>query len=180
MIQLAGMNVKFYKFCPICKTKISHKKDNVFCSKCKFTAYNNQAGCASSLPVKNGKVLLCVRKKDPYKGEFDLIGGFLEPLEHPKLGAIRETKEETGLDVKVIHELGIYPDIYGEGGQYTIGWNYIVKIVGGKMQAKDDVAKLVWIAIGDIPNLKLKGFKNTKEALQDLYKLYVKTPKMLK
>jgi ADP-ribose pyrophosphatase YjhB (NUDIX family) len=125
--------------------------------------------------MKDNKILLSVRKFDPYKGELDLIGGFMENGESAEEAAIRETKEETGLDIKIESYLNSYADEYGEGGEWTIGMTFIVKILRGEMKPQDDIADLVWIEIADIPNLKLNGFKNTKEALRDVYDLYSKS-----
>lgn len=51
---------------------------------------------------KEGKILLIKRSKlnDVLSGYWDIPGGTLEDGEDPVMGAIRETKEETGLDIK--------------------------------------------------------------------------------
>ncbi|MFC4652537.1 NUDIX domain-containing protein [Lactococcus nasutitermitis] len=45
------------------------------------------------------KILLIERKTHPFKGKFALIGGFVEPNESAKEAALRETKEETGVEI---------------------------------------------------------------------------------
>jgi len=47
--------------------------------------------------VKGGRLLLVKRGVEPYKGCWDIPGGFLEAGEHPEDGAVREGQEETGL-----------------------------------------------------------------------------------
>lgn len=49
--------------------------------------YNNQ----------EDKILMCLRKKDPYKGLFNLVGGKVEPGESGLDSAYRELEEETGI-----------------------------------------------------------------------------------
>ena len=39
-------------------------------------------------------------------------GGFCDPAEHPETTAIREVREEVGLDIKIIEFLGIWMDVY--------------------------------------------------------------------
>lgn len=43
------------------------------------------------------KILMCLRKKDPYKGLFNLVGGKVEPGENSLDSAYRELEEETGI-----------------------------------------------------------------------------------
>lgn len=46
---------------------------------------------------KQDKVLMCKRRKDPYKGKFNLVGGKVEKGEDELHAAYRELKEETGI-----------------------------------------------------------------------------------
>jgi len=159
-----------YHFCPNCGNALDQALEPPHCSHCDITYYTNAKPCASVLPIRDGKVLLGKRAHNPHKGAYDIIGGFMEANEHPEAAAIREAKEETGLDMKITSLLGIYTDRYGEDGDYTLNIHYLTEIVGGTMQAQDDVASLEWI---DINNLPLnEGFQNTKDGLRDLQKLY--------
>ena len=45
-------------------------------------------------------ILLVTRGKDPFKGKLAFPGGFVNYGEDPKVGCVRELKEELGLDVK--------------------------------------------------------------------------------
>jgi len=155
-----------FNFCPKCGNKIDGDTEPPHCSVCDITYYRNPKPCASVLPVRNGKVLLSKRGKDPYKGAYDIIGGFMEVDELPEATALREAKEETGLDMKIVSLLGAYTDRYGEDGDYTLNFHYIAEILGGEMKAMDDVAELEWIDIESVP--LDEGFQNTKDGLRDL------------
>jgi ADP-ribose pyrophosphatase YjhB (NUDIX family) len=159
-----------YNFCPKCGNAILLDSEPSHCSHCDITYYHNAKPCASVLPVKDGKVLLAKRGRDPYKGAYDIIGGFMEAEELSEAAALREAKEETGLDMKIVSLLGIYSDRYGEHGDYTLNLHYIAEITGGKMQAMDDVVELEWIAIENVP--LDEGFQNTKDGLRDLKKWF--------
>lgn len=116
-------------------------------------------------------MLLVKRGIDPYKGAYDIIGGFMEADELPEVAALREAKEETGLDIKITSLLGIYSDRYGNDGDYTLNLHYIAEIIGGEMQAQEnEVASLEWIDINALP--LDEGFQNTKDGLRDLQKLH--------
>lgn len=161
-----------YKFCPHCKSPLELRSDHYACGSCNTKIHINPKPCVSVLPIKNGKVLLSKRAIDPYKGEYDLIGGFMEVGETVEKAAKREVKEETGLDIELTELLGTYPDQYGDGGDYTINIQFVAKIVGGKTKAQEDVASLHWVPINKLP--KTRGFKNTRQTLKDLQKWYHK------
>ena len=155
-----------YDFCPQCKTEMDKSGEYPHCPNCNITIYKNSKPTAGILLVKDGKVLLSKRAIDPFKGSYDIIGGFLNNGEHPEAGVVREAKEETGLDVKPNEILGIYVDTYGQGGDYTLNIHYIGEVTGGEIKAMDDVSSLHWVDINELP--LNEGFKNTKEALKDL------------
>ena len=94
----------------------------------------------------------------------------MEAGEDPKVAAVREAKEETGLDVRLTGLLGIYTDVYGDSGDYTLSLQYLCEIIGGDMRPLDDVAELEWVDIDKVP--LHDGFQNTRDALRDLKKLY--------
>ena len=161
-----------YNYCPKCGKPIAKGSEPPECKRCDITYYTNAKPTASVLPVRGGKVLLAVRGREPHKGYYGGIGGFMEAHELPEEAALREAKEETGLDMKIVELLGIYNDVYGSDGDRTLNFHYIAEIVGGEMRPMDDVAGLEWFDINNTPpNL---GFQNTKDALADLKIWYSK------
>lgn len=159
-----------YNFCPKCGNAIDKNQGLPHCAVCNITYYHNAKPCASVLPIKDGKVLLAKRGREPYKGAYDIIGGFMEADELPEAAAIREAKEETGLDIKITKLLGMYSDVYGSDGDHTLNIHYIGEVIGGRMKPMDDVAELKWFTISEVPTNV--GFQNTRDGLKDLVKLF--------
>lgn len=114
--------------------------------------------------------MLAKRGIEPYKGAYDIIGGFMKAHELPEDAAIREAKEETGLEVKITSLLGIYIDRYGNDGDYTLNIHYLGEVIGGEMKPMDDVIDLEWVEISKVP--LDQGFQNTKDGLSDLKKQF--------
>ena len=161
-----------YKYCPYCRGELAYNGDNYQCLVCKRKVFTSSSPCVSILPVKNGKVLLAKRAIDPKRGAWDSIGGFMKEGESVETAALRETKEETGLNIKLTNLLGIYTDKYEyEGEVYeTLNLYYVAEITDGKISAKDDVSELVWFPIDKLP--KKLGFKSFAEALEELKEWY--------
>lgn len=147
-----------FHFCPFCAHKISEQSKNGFqCSKCKkWTHYASNP--AVSIAVKVGKEgLIAVRGREPGKGKHDLVGGFLEYGEDPQKGAVREFKEETGIqiDADKLKLMGIWIGDYYYQNQENLILNIIYlielpeKFIG---YPADDVADLMWKNLNNKPN----------------------------
>jgi len=156
-----------YKYCPRCTARLK-KRDKAFeCPECGMTIYMNSAPTAAILIVRHDQVLLARRADEPFKGQYDIVGGFLEYGEHPVAGVRREVQEETGLRVKVLDLLGVYMDTYGPRGKRTLNFYYVGSISSGRMRAKDDVAQLKWFPLDELPPL---AFRSQAAAVRDLRK----------
>ena len=66
--------------------------------------------------TREGRLLLVRRAHEPWRGSWDIPGGFCGPREHPADAAVREVKEETGLDVSTTGILGLWIDTYAPSG----------------------------------------------------------------
>ena len=95
-----------YKFCPGCASELVEKdvegKLRKTCQSCGFVHWNNPLPVAVILiPHRDGGFVFVKRKKNPRAGYFALPGGFVDPFESALQGAIREAKEETGLEIEI-------------------------------------------------------------------------------
>ena len=159
-------------YCPKCKSKLLKVGRYPHCEECDITYYRNSKPTAGILPIRDGKVLLAKRSINPFKGHYDVIGGFLREGEQPENTVKREVREETGSEVEIFELLGMYTDKYGESGDHVLNIQYVGRIMGNDIKPSDDVASLHWIPIGKTP--KKYGFKQTKKALIDLKKWYIR------
>src|SRR4030042_5511761 len=95
-----------YQFCPFCGKKlgirIEEGKERKYCASCHWTYYPQVNQTVAALVVKDNRVLLVQRRREPYKGTWMFPAGFVEFGEHPLETLKREVKEETGLMVKKV------------------------------------------------------------------------------
>jgi 8-oxo-dGTP diphosphatase len=91
----------------------------------------------------NGDIVLAKRKNPPYKGEWGLPGGKMDGDETIEETAIREAKEETGLDIKLKKVIGVYSAPYRDPRGRYISVAFLATPVKGKLKAGSDAASLI-------------------------------------
>mgnify|MGYP001582126323 CR=1 FL=1 len=129
--------------------RVVEKRRREVCPACGHIAFRNAKPAVGVLIERDGKLLLVRRERAPYKGSWDIPGGFLEQDEHPRKGALREAREETGLRIALDALLGVYQD--KNGGDHTLNLYYKAHVTGGREIAGDDADDLRWFAPRDIP-----------------------------
>lgn len=117
--------------------------------------YKNPAACTDIIIEKEGKILLIERNIEPFKGKWKFPGGFVEYREMVEHAAIRETKEETGLDIELADILGIYSDPKRDPRKPTVCVVFVAKHKSGKLKTGDDTARAKWILPEDIKKNEL-------------------------
>ena len=116
------------------------------------------------------EVLLIKRKKDPYKGYWALPGGFLEIEETPEEGAKRELKEETGLEINILKEVGTFGEIDRDprGRTITIAFYTFMQRDQTNPRALTDAEDARWVSIKDLPELAFDHREILQEGLLKL------------
>ncbi|MGM0103347.1 hypothetical protein IGJ01_001774 [Enterococcus sp. AZ089] len=93
-------------------------------------------------------ILLVKRKNHPFKGRFALPGGFVNEGENIIKAAIRELKEETGVEVQEVSLLGVYGDKNRDSRGWTISAVYITVLQQMKtLYAGDDASEAFWYRV---------------------------------
>ncbi len=112
--------------------------------------------------IEKGDYLLFGRKtknRGPYPNKDLILGGGVD-LENESLkeATLREVKEESGLSVEIIKEIGFdedyEPNKHGEMTHYLF-ITFLAKYVSGELKANDDINKLKWVHKNDVKKLDL-------------------------
>ncbi len=120
------------------------------CPKCKneIEVYKNPIPTVDIIIEIESKGIVLIKRKNPPYG-WALPGGFVDYGEPLEKAAVREAKEETDLDVKLILQFHTYSDPVRDPRHHSISTVYTAK-AKGIPQAKDDATE---IGIFDETNL---------------------------
>ncbi|MBU0704728.1 MAG: NUDIX domain-containing protein, partial [Chloroflexi bacterium] len=99
-------------FCPRCGAEMGEAevagRVRQVCPACGFVLYHNPVpGVGVLVEVKEG-IVLVRRGQPPFVGWWALPAGYIEADESAEQAALRECKEETGLEVELVELFGVY------------------------------------------------------------------------
>jgi ADP-ribose pyrophosphatase YjhB (NUDIX family) len=112
--------------------------------------YRNPTPTVDIILQRDSKILMVRRKKDPFKGQLALPGGFINEGETAEEAARREAIEETSLEVEPIEILGVYSDPKRDPRKHVMSIVFVGIIVGGSDKAGDDAESIEWVELGNI------------------------------
>ncbi|HRZ19132.1 MAG TPA: NUDIX hydrolase [Methanofastidiosum sp.] len=99
----------------------------------------------------NDKLVLIRRGREPFKDFFAMPGGFVEYGESVEDAALRESKEETGLDIHGLSLLGVYSEPNRDPRGHTVSVVFYGK-GSGIPKAGDDAKEIFLFELNSIPN----------------------------
>lgn len=90
----------------------------------------------------DGSIVLVKRAFPPYQGYWALPGGFLEHGHTVEETAMREAKEETGLEIEIEKVVGVYSDPKRDPRGHIISVCLLTREVGGELKAGSDAEEV--------------------------------------
>ncbi len=126
-------------------------------------------GVGAFILNENNELLLQKRAVPAEKDCWCIPGGRLEMFETLENAVIRETKEETDLDIEVIRMMGVCDHIIKEENAHWVATSYLCKIKSGepKIMEPDKASDMKWFSIDKLPD---KLTITTQKALADYKK----------
>lgn len=129
----------------------------------------DEISAAGGVVVNSGRILLIKRF-----GFWDLPKGKLEIGEEPGFCALREVREECGLnnDLNIVKELSPTYHVYDYGGQSILKKTYWFKMessFSGKLipQLEEDILECLWVPIEKIDNYMISAYPLIGSLLND-------------
>lgn len=94
------------KYCPECGTALASRveggRERPACPNCKFIHFGHYSLGVGGVVIRDGKVLFIRRGIEPGRGRWTIPGGYVEYDEIFDEAAVREVREETGIETQVL------------------------------------------------------------------------------
>ena len=105
------------------------------------------------IPDGQGKVLLIRRGHAPYEGMWCFPGGMVDPGETVADAAVREVREETGLEVELDHVLGIYSALGRDPRGHYISITFVARPTDAEPRITEEATAWTRMAPSDGPEM---------------------------
>ncbi len=164
-----------YHFCPRCGGRLENRKlkaiepERLVCQRCSFIFYLDPKVVAGTIFTIEDRVVLLRRGVEPALGKWVFPGGYVDRGESVREAAIRETEEESNVQVRLCSLL----DVYSYPHSPNVIVVYAAEAIGGELQAGDETVEARAFSALEIPWEEL-AFQSTKDALQNYLRLYLK------
>ena len=120
----------------------------------------------AAILYRRGLVLIR-RDNPPFQGCYALPGGFVEVGETVEAAAIREAREETGLEIELLGLVGIYSDPARDPRGHVVSAAFLARPTAssGELQAGSDASSAEAFAIESLPPLAFDHERIIADAL---------------
>ena len=121
------------------------------CAACRRVLYKNPAVGVAVIVMDADKVLLGRRSRGAYQRMWCIPCGYVEWGEDVRDAARREFLEETGLHVELGEVFTVHSNFHNPEA-LTVGIWFTGRVVGGQLQAADDLDKVDYFSLDALPS----------------------------
>ena len=158
-----------YKFCPRCGGPLEPRllkatePSRLVCRSCGFVFYlDPKVAVGTIIRDDHGRIVLVRRAIEPGYGKWVYPGGYVDRGELVKDAAVREAREEAGLQIRLDRLI----NVYSYPGRAPVVIVYAASILGGTLMVDDEGLEARFFDPAEIPWDEL-AFPSTNDALRE-------------
>jgi ADP-ribose pyrophosphatase YjhB (NUDIX family) len=159
-----------YRFCPRCGGELERKHlkptepERLVCRRCTFVFYlDPKIAVGTIIRMADDRLVLVRRAIDPGYGKWVFPGGYVDRGEPLTRAAIREAREESGLEIR----LDGLVNIYSYAGRAPVIVVYAATATGGTLAAEDEECLDTALFESDAIPWDELAFRSTHDGLRD-------------
>lgn len=157
-----------FRFCPMCGGPLASRllragePERLVCEVCGFIFYLDPKVAVGTIIRMSERIVLVRRAVEPGYGRWVFPGGYVDRGELVEVAAVREAREESGLEIQIDGLI----NIYSYAGRAPIVIVYAATAVGGELCGNDECLEAQLFEPDRLPWDDL-AFRSTGEALKD-------------
>lgn len=128
------------------------------------------------LVFKDDQFLLICRGKSPGKGKWTLPGGMIELGETMEQAAVREIKEECGIEIQVNQVIKVFEhierDAFNKVRYHYVVVDFVGEYIRGTLKAASDVDDARWFTLLSLEGMEIP--ERTLNLIQEVYQKKIK------
>lgn len=109
--------------------------------------------CVGIVCLRGDEVLLIRRGTPPLRGEWSLPGGRIEAGERAVEAALRELREETGVEAEITGLLDVVDGLFPDARRHYVLIDYAARWLSGEPAAGDDAAEACFVSLDEVEAL---------------------------
>ncbi len=171
------MDRDFVAFCQRCgepmETRPAFGCPRPVCTGCGFIHFQVTANAGVAIVVHRRRILLIERAIPPYQGRWGFPGGFQEFGESLADTAVRETREETGLDIVIDRVFRVGYTVDDPRRRVNVAM-FLARPaveeerVAARLEASDDASAVRFFSWSEMPSDDRIAFEHNLAVLRDL------------
>ncbi len=114
--------------------------------------------------LRGEEVLLIRRGTPPRLGEWSLPGGRIEPGEAVRAAALRELREETGVEARLIGLIDVVDGVFPDADRHYVLIDFAAEWLSGEPTAGDDAAEAAFFPVTQA--LSLVAWSETRRIIE--------------
>lgn len=152
------------QFCAYCGGRLERRQRfgavRPYCAGCERTYFADPKLAVAILVEQDGRLVLQRRTINPGLGKWTFPSGYVDRGEPPETAAVREVREEVGLEVRISHLIGLY----STPGEPVVVAVYAADPISGTVIAGDENDAAAYFSPDDLPEL---AFPHDAEIIAD-------------